>query len=302
MSDNSSDTKVNSELPDEDALGAFAANAFGPSRRGRRNKARIDGSDSAGTTGDGSAPPPAVAPEPGIDAGATSEAGQPHPEPQAAAGPLPEAPSPEVQPAPAPAPAVAIPAPSLAEPAVTDRKQIEVHTPPAPPPTHVPTRMPERVETGQVQIPNLGTEGSRATQCTIMVSGSVRDRIAQYQLSKKMETGKEPTNSVVVRRAFLNAKRNNLFQTLLAAVHHRQNPVEEEDYDDDGLLGEVVGRRVERGRMKDSQQQSFRPSYQELATYDAFSTAYGFPSRSDFLDACLDEFLPSKTSSARRGR
>ncbi|MEV3996659.1 hypothetical protein AB0K62_13415 [Streptomyces halstedii] len=135
-----------------------------------------------------------------------------------------------------------------------------------------------------------------------MVSTSVRDRIAQYQLTKKMEAGKEPTNSVVVRRAFLHAKRGDLFRKLLSAVHHRQNPVEDEDYDDDGLLGEVVGRRAERGRMKDSQQQSFRPSYQELATYDAFSTAYGFPSRSDFLDACLDEFLPTMPSGGRRGR
>jgi hypothetical protein len=162
--------------------------------------------------------------------------------------------------------------------------------------------MPDRSVVAQVDVPNLGAPGSRATQCTIMVSTSVRDRIAHYQLTKKMETGKEPTNSVVVRRAFLHAKRGDLFQTLLSAIRHRQNPVDDEDYDDDGLLGEVLGRRVERGRMKDSQQQSFRPSYQELATYDAFSVAYGFPSRSDFLDACLDEFLPSLPASGRRGR
>ncbi|THA29142.1 hypothetical protein E6R18_24845 [Streptomyces sp. A1277] len=299
MSKDSSTTKVNSELPDEDALGAFAANAFGPTRRSRRAKHISE--DDGGTR----QAPQVVAPTPSVEAApeVTAEAAPdttPAPvEPDSFTETGPETMLPEAQPTPAQhAVSAAIPAPALPELADTARTQIKVRTLAPPPPARIPTR----AETGQVQIPNLGPEGSRATQCTIMVSGSVRDRIAQYQLSKKTETGKEPTNSVVVRRAFLNARRHNLFRTLLAAVHHRQNPVEEEDYDDDGLLGEVVGRRVERGRMKDSQQQSFRPSYQELATYDAFSTAYGFPSRSDFLDACLDEFLPSKATPARRNR
>lgn len=289
MSDDNT-TKVNSELPDEEALGAFAAGAFAAPRRGRRNKQQPSEPS-----------PPEKAAEEGKDAPAPQAA----PAPSAAPREEPAAPSaqPAAEPAPQPAPQVAsIPAPAIPEtPAAVTQAQLEVRPSPQPP-AHTPTPAVAPVVAGEVQIPNLGSSGSRATQCTIMVSTSVRDRIAQYQLTKKMEAGKEPTNSVVVRRAFLHAKRGDLFRKLLSAVHHRQNPVEDEDYDDDGLLGEVVGRRAERGRMKDSQQQSFRPSYQELATYDAFSTAYGFPSRSDFLDACLDEFLPTMPSGGRRGR
>ncbi|NUP35751.1 MAG: hypothetical protein HOY76_01690 [Streptomyces sp.] len=135
-----------------------------------------------------------------------------------------------------------------------------------------------------------------------MVSGSVRERFAHYQLTKKMQTGKEPTNAVVVRRAVLNARKNDLFAQLLEQVRHRQQPVEEEDHDPDGLFGEVPGRRAERGRMKDSVQQSFRPSYQELEVIDAMTTAYGFPSRSDFLDAALDAFLPPLPAGKNRAR
>ncbi|MFE3616227.1 hypothetical protein ACFXOT_28890, partial [Streptomyces anulatus] len=57
MTDNPS-TKVNSELPDEDALGAFAAGAFGGARRGRRNKT------ATGSKPDGAAGPVAAAKEP----------------------------------------------------------------------------------------------------------------------------------------------------------------------------------------------------------------------------------------------
>lgn len=289
MSDDNT-TKVNSELPDEEALGAFAASAFAAPRRGRRNKQQAgEPSSTEKTAEEGKeAPAPQAAPAP--SAAPREEPAAPSPQPASA-------------PAPQPAPQVAsIPAPAIPEtPAAATQAQLEVRPSPQPP-AHTPTPAVAPTAAGEVQIPNLGSSGSRATQCTIMVSTSVRDRIAQYQLTKKMEAGKEPTNSVVVRRAFLHAKRGDLFRKLLSAVHHRQNPVEDEDYDDDGLLGEVVGRRAERGRMKDSQQQSFRPSYQELATYDAFSTAYGFPSRSDFLDACLDEFLPAMPSGGRRGR
>jgi hypothetical protein len=133
-----------------------------------------------------------------------------------------------------------------------------------------------------------------------MVSQNVRDRFAYYQLSKKMAGDKEPSNALVVRRAFLHAKRGDLFAKLLTDVYQQQNAVDDEDYDEDGMLGEVVGRRAVRGRLKDSGQQSFRPSEQELATYDAYSQAYGFPSRSDFLTAVLDEFLPQLPASGRR--
>lgn len=310
MSDGTNSTKVNSELPDEDALGAFAASAFAGPRR-RRDKQRgssqgTSGTAAAGTTGGTpetpEIPPQELAPaaEPRTDAphvpapapaaDVTAATAEPTAAPEAPALASKAKPTVAAEPVSTPAPEPVKPPTEVAvRPAVT-------------PVTHTPSPLAERAITpaGPVQVPDLGPGGSRATQCTIMVSANVRDRIAHYQLTKKMETGKEPTNSVVVRRAFLHTKRNDLFGALLTVLHHRQNPVEDEDYDDDGLLGQVVGRRAERGRMKDSQQQSFRPSYQELATYDAFCTAYGFPSRSDFLDACLDEFLPSLPASGRR--
>jgi len=152
----------------------------------------------------------------------------------------------------------------------------------------------------KVRIPNLGPAGARATQCTIMASQNVRERFAHYQLAKKMAGEKEPSNALVVRRAFLYCKRGSLFTKLLRDVYQQQNAVDDEDYDEDGFLGEVVGRRAVRGRLKDSGQQSFRPSEQELANYDAFTQAYGFPSRSDFLNAVLDEFLPQLPSGRRK--
>ena len=289
MSDSTSTTKVNSELPDEDALGAFAANAFAGPRR-RRDKPR--GSDTHAqpvAKTDLAATAPAVKETPAEKPAPAPDRTEPHaPAPTSTAEVRP-AHDIQLKPAPAPVPPEPVKAPA----------EVQVRTAPI---THTPSPLPERniAPSGQVQVPDLGPTGARATQCTIMVSANVRDRIAHYQLTKKMETGKEPTNSVVVRRAFLNTRRHDLFHAQLLALHHRQNPVDDEDYDDDGILGEVVGRRAERGRMKDSQQQSFRPSYQELATYDAFSTAYGFPSRSDFLDSCLDTFLPAMPSSGRR--
>jgi hypothetical protein len=150
-----------------------------------------------------------------------------------------------------------------------------------------------------IVIPELGEMGTKATQCTVMVSDSVRQRFAHYQLAKKMEKGSEPTNAVVVRRAVIHARKNNLFPQLLESVRQRQQPVDEEDYDPDDLFGDVPGRRTERGRMKNTVQQSFRPSYQELAVIDALSEGYGFPSRSDFMDAVLDAFLPSLPNTGR---
>ncbi|MFD1277887.1 hypothetical protein ACFQ51_55810 [Streptomyces kaempferi] len=52
--------------------------------------------------------------------------------------------------------------------------------------------------------------------------------------------------------------------------------------------------------MKDSTQQSFRPSRQELAVYDGYAAAHGFDNRSDFLDAVLGGFLPALPAAPRR--
>lgn len=253
-------------LPEDDALDAFAdaANkATGPRRR-----RRTPFPSPADPPAPDSPPEPPVEPE--QHAPADSDERQPDPQPQTVLEPEP------------PHDTQNLPAPS-----------IEKTPEPVPQDT---ARQP-----ATVQIRNLGEPGQRATQCTIMVSTSVRDRFAHYQLTKKME-GREPTNAIVVRRAVLHARKNDLFAQLLEKVRHRQQPVEDEDHDPDGLFGEVPGRRAERGRVKDSVQQSFRPSYQELEVIDTITAAYRFPSRSDFLDAALDAFLPPLPSGKGRNR
>ncbi|MEU3656489.1 hypothetical protein AB0E67_27510 [Streptomyces sp. NPDC032161] len=318
-------TAVNDELPDQDALAAFAGAALGGGRRRRRNR---DGQESQ---------------QPKPDTAAVEEAEAQRDEQEEQPTPVPE---PVREDVPAPTPATASTADAGAVPVTVDRAELpklsvpapaasveqpvapapEAETPAVPVPEPTGNRVPDNQvavrqsptaapfaprslptpyqsavrDISEVQVPNLGPSGARATQCTIMVSQSVRDRFAHYQLSKKMAGEKEPANALVVRRAFLYCKRNDLFGKLLADVYQQNNAVDDEDYDEDGMLGEVVGRRAVRGRLKDSGQQSFRPSEQELANYDAFTQAYGFPSRSDFLSAVLGEFLPQLPSSGRR--
>ncbi|MGW7071813.1 hypothetical protein ACWGII_30890 [Streptomyces sp. NPDC054855] len=153
-----------------------------------------------------------------------------------------------------------------------------------------------------IPVPPVSSAGNDATQCTIMVHLQVRARFSHYQTTLKAQTGWEPTNAVVVRRAFLQAKKQELWGDLLQRARQRQHPVSDEDLDPDGLFGEVPNRRVDRGSIKENTQQSFRPSKQELAVYDAFATAHGFDNRSDFLNAVLDAFLPELPSSRRAGR
>lgn len=145
-----------------------------------------------------------------------------------------------------------------------------------------------------------GPAGGRITQCTVNVSVNVRDRFAAYQLAKKLEKGSEPTNAVVVIRALKYVRRNDLFAQMLESIRHQNNPFDDEDDDPDGLFGDVQGRRVERGRSRDMAQQSFRPTYDELAIIDALVTGYGFTNRSEFLDAVLDVFLPPLPEKRRR--
>lgn len=153
-----------------------------------------------------------------------------------------------------------------------------------------------------IPVPPGHSTGNDATQCTIMVQRQVRERFSHYQTALKAQTGWEPTNAVVVRRAFLHAKRQELWSDLLQRARNRQQPLSDEDLDPDGLFGDVPNRRVDRGSVKESTQQSFRPSKQELAVYDAFATAHGFDNRSDFLDAVLAAFLPDLPSNRRSGR
>lgn len=155
-----------------------------------------------------------------------------------------------------------------------------------------------------VEVPPVVRDGSGAapTQCTVMVEREVRERFVHYQTLAKAQTGREPTNAVVVRRAFLAAKRQDQWAQLQERVRSRRQPLSEEDYDPDGLFGDVPARRVERGGVKNSTQQSFRPSAQELRVYDAYAAAHGFANRSDFLDAVLDAFLPALPGGRRAGR
>ncbi|WP_344406923.1 hypothetical protein [Streptomyces longisporus] len=133
-----------------------------------------------------------------------------------------------------------------------------------------------------------------------MVDLEVRRRFEHYQTAQRLATGHEPTNAIVVRRAFLHAKRHSLFHQLRETVRHQQHTLTEEDDDPDGLFGDVPTRRVERGRTKSRTQQSFRPSGRELAVYDAYSSHHGFPNRSDFLNELLDAFLPPLPSAPKR--
>lgn len=282
---------VNSTLPDGDALAAFANSALGGGRRRRRPQAAETSVDAKPKeTGKTAAPEPAPA--------VVEEAPAPAPEPSAAQEQ--QEPAQAAVPTPARAPeAEQTPAPREEPAPATGGGEVAVRAVAVP---MTRTSMPPGLQGGpvEVRVPALGPSGARATQCTIMISQSVRDRFAHYQLAKKMAGDKEPSNALVVRRAFLYCRRADVFGKLLADVYQQHNAVDEEDYDEDGLLGEVIDRRVVRGRIKDSGQQSFRPSEQELATYDAYSQAYGFPSRSDFLGAVLDEFLPQLPASGRR--
>jgi hypothetical protein len=288
-------TDVNSTLPDDDALAAFANTALGSGRRRRRQQGGADESASAGSTstpaGEGSAtvPHPTAAPGSASDT-ATDE--QPSADEQPTDDTATdEQPSADEQPTDDTA--------TDEQPTAGTATAIEVRAVTVP---MTRTPVPPGLQGGviEVQVPDLGPTGARGTQCTVMLSEGVRDRFSNYQLQKKMQGLKEPSNALVVRRAFLHARRNGLFGAILAEAFHKANAVDEEDYDEDGLLGEVIGRRTVRGRVRGTGQQSFRPSEQELATYDAFSLAYGFPDRSAFMEGLLDRFLPQMPTSGRR--
>lgn len=281
--------KPNDVLPDDDALNAFAAAAFAPRKRA-----------AAAPKADEATPPPA-------EKTVTQEEPEPSKAEESPAVVVPAPAGESEKPTPDPAPR----AQPRAQVAVREARTQTTATQRVMPETEVPEaplwrRTRAQGETvsektrAQVEIPDLGSSGARPVQCTVMVAVTTRDRLANYQLAKKMETGREPTNAMVVRRSFLHARKQGLFGKLLHDLYNRQAPADEEDFDDDGLLGEVAGRRTERGRMKDNVQQSFRPSMQELAAYDAFCEAYRFPNRSEFLDAVLDEFLPPLPSPGRR--
>jgi hypothetical protein len=183
-------------------------------------------------------------------------------------------------------------------------------TAPAPAPAPAAAVLPDMAPSDQTPRPATQhhpapTAYSRADSqdpfpCLIMVDTEVRSRFEQYQTTQKLATGHEPTNAVVVRRAFLHAKRHDLFQQLREDVRHQQQPLAEEDLDEDGLFGDVPNRRVERGRTKSRTQQSFRPSGRELAVYDRFCDSYLFPNRSDFLNSILDAFLPPLPAGPKR--
>ncbi|MFJ5293097.1 hypothetical protein [Streptomyces sp. NPDC088348] len=223
----------------------------------------------------------------------------------AAAAFAPPARKPRDSPQPTPAaPAPAMPAPAApaqtgetpgSAPAVTftDKERLPVR----PPAEHAPAAGP-----GEPTVSVREVEGGQtSTQAMAMVTDDVRQRFEDYQSAQRQQHGNEPTNAVVVRRAFTSARRDGCFGQLLQKERRRQQPVVlDEDGDDDNLFGDVANRRPARGRTKGRVQLSFRPSRRELAVYDAWAEAYRFDNRSDFLNAVLDHFLPD--SSQRRGR
>ncbi|GAA1375042.1 hypothetical protein [Streptomyces beijiangensis] len=195
--------------------------------------------------------------------------------------------------APAPAPATSVPGPAgESRPAAHDNMPAAIVAP---------LQRREAAHTGPLQIPDLGPLGAEPTQCVIMVGAEVRKRFEYYQASQRQETGHEPTNAVVVRRAVLHCKKHDRFAQLHEALRHQRQVSLGEDDDPDGLFADVPTRRVERGRIKDTVQQSFRPSRQELGVIDAIVRTWTFPTRSDFLNAALDDFLPSLTTGKVRG-
>ncbi|MFH8736838.1 hypothetical protein [Streptomyces sp. NPDC017964] len=139
------------------------------------------------------------------------------------------------------------------------------------------------------------------TQAMAMVSDDVRRRFEHYQTLQRQQSGHEPTNAVVIRRAFVRARRDDCFSQLLDEERRRQKLfAQEDDSDADDLFGDVPSRKAARGRTKGRVQLSFRPSRRELAVYDGWAEAYRFDNRSDFLNAVLAHFLPDLPQ--RRGR
>lgn len=277
----STDTDKRGGLPEDTALGAFAAGAIPPRRKRNRNQEAAPAeSEPAQSAADVTAEPAPVTVAADLDAA-------PAPTPDR----VPEGVAEERQVIPEQHtdPATEEPTPAPPRAAVARRPQVRAVTP-------SPARPLAELGIQRDQQPAAG----RITQCTVNVSVNVRDRFAAYQLAKKLEKGSEPTNAVVVRRAILHARRNDLFAQMLESIRHRQAPLDDEDDDPDGLFGDVQGRRVERGRGRDMAQQSFRPSYEELGIIDALVSGYGFDNRSEFLDAALDAFLPPLPDKRRR--
>lgn len=154
-----------------------------------------------------------------------------------------------------------------------------------------------------VNVPQVGDAGQRITQCTVLVSADVRARFEYYQFKTRFDTGREPSNVIVVKRALNAAKKADRFGVILDELRKRRAAESGNEADPDDLFTEEVpGRRADRGRVKTTVQQSFRPSYQELATIDALWQAYGYPNRSEFLDAVLDAFLPQVPDKPRGRR
>lgn len=267
MSETTTESERDGGLPKvDDPLAGFAAAALPPRRERRRER------------------PPEPKPQPEV-------AGEPAASSADTASTATTVEAPAVS-----SEATAIPAqPTEPEPAPAAAAEVAVRT--APPNTPV--------VASPRPLAGVGPRASaaaaeRSTQCTINVSAAVRDRFAAFQLAKKLERGAEPTNAVVVRWAVLHAHRNGLYAQMREYVRHRVTPVYDEDDDPDGLFGDVPGRRAERGRTRDTVQQSFRPSLAELDRYDALAAEQGFANRSEFLDAALDAFLPQMPNRQRR--
>ncbi|MGA4844559.1 hypothetical protein [Streptomyces sp. G45] len=236
----------------------------------------------------------------GLDSGTALAAFAPRaPRPAAPESPAPKTTATGGGEAPRPTSPVPPPAPEPSTLTAPPQTEARAAPPPVPAPTPPSAPAPRPVDVPTTYVTEVGND---PTQCTIMVRRTVRERFRRYQATVNAETGSEPTNAVVVKRAFLHAHKHELWARLREAVRHRQHPVSEADDDPSGLFGEVPARRVDRGGVKHGVQQSFRPSPQELAVYDSYAHTHGFDNRSDFLDAVLDEFLPPLSPTRRPTR
>ncbi|MFF3606920.1 hypothetical protein [Streptomyces sp. NPDC002463] len=80
----------------------------------------------------------------------------------------------------------------------------------------------------------------------------------------------------------------------LSMMAARQAEAGDEDDDPDGLFGTPEpGQRPARGRVKNREQLSFRPSAHELEVTDGLADSWAFPSRSDFVNEALHVFPPA---------
>ncbi len=124
-------------------------------------------------------------------------------------------------------------------------------------------------------------------QATVMVGVDVAERFRDYQ-KEQGRLGGQPTNTEIVLEALNDA--DGRYAALIAARQPQHDPSLR-------FPGRAYRRRAT-SEPRRTTQLAFRPSHAELEEIDRLWLEAGARSRSDFLDAVLDHFLPP----ARRRR